>query len=384
MNAIKEFAVPMVRKRHRREFTLVFEIKTAPLPDERPVYITGNHRELGNWEPGMIAMEQESPGVWKGEFSFRKNTQLQYKFTRGSWDTEAVNERGKPFFNHHMKVVRDQRIRIDIPHWKDTFPGNGQPGEGKPEDRITGAVRFHRQMEGEGLLPRDIVVWLPPGYKTRKNKRYPVLYMHDGQNIFDPVTAYAGVDWEADETATRLIKQKKMRDIIIVGIYNTKDRDQEYSLCPRGRLYMHFIVERLKPFIDRTYRTLPGREHTAIMGSSLGGLISFLLIWQYPRVFSLAGCLSPSFVYRREQAIKFLKKSPAPDEPVRILMDCGGRGGERLLYRGCKKVLRILRRKGISPGKDFQFYYDAKADHSESAWAARLWRHFQFLFPPAE
>lgn len=375
----------MFIRRYWQDFKITFEVISDSLPDKK-IHITGNHEKLGNWDPGAVPLTHNANGIWVGHFTFPKNTRLQFKFTHGSWDTEAVNEGGKTFENFHLKVRGDQVWKTTISHWKKPPSPGGKEAEAetKPEERITGNVKFHRQMQGEGLLPRDIIVWLPPDYDMEPEKRFPVLYMHDGQNIFDAVTSYTGVDWQADETATRLISEGKMQGIIIVGIYNSDDRLDEYSLSPKGKLYRDFLVNTLKPFIDKEYRTLPGREHTATMGSSMGGLVSFLLVWYHSRVFSGAGCLSPSFVYHKSQAIKTLKKSDLPGEKVRIYMDCGGVGGERLLYKGCKKVARILRKKGLAAGKDFVFYYDRNANHSEGAWASRLWRPFLFLFGTAE
>jgi predicted alpha/beta superfamily hydrolase len=364
----------------RKEYNVTFEVVTPDRPDAPPVYIIGNHPQLGNWDPVAVPLERDEDGVWRRQFTFRKNVQLEYKFSRGSWDTEAVNEGGKSLHNFHLKVDKDAVRRIDIPHWKDEFTGKKNEAGDHPEDRISGTVKFHRQVKGEGLLPRDVIVWLPPGYESKKKKRFPVLYMHDGQNVFDPVTSYTGVDWQADETATRLIEEGKMQEIIIVGIYNTDDRLEEYSDTPKGKRYREFLTGTLKPFIDKNYRTMPEGKCTATMGSSMGGLVSFLLVWHHANIFSKAGCLSPSFVFHKYGAIKMLRKSPVPGPPVQIYMDCGGTGGEKLLYRGCKKVLRILRRKGITPGENFHFFYDRHANHSENAWSARLRRPLQFMF----
>src|SRR5262249_44323272 len=146
---------------------------------------------------------------------------------------------------------------------------------------------------------RRLIVWLPPGYNTRQ-QRYPVLYMHDGQNLFDDATSFLG-EWHADETATMLIEQKRIEPIIIVGVENTgTSRLDEYTPTEgedrtgattrraggRGELYAQFLIQEVKPFIDANYRTLPDREHTAVAGSSLGGLISLYLGYQHGDVFS--------------------------------------------------------------------------------------------------
>ena len=208
--------------------------------------------------------------------------------------------------------------------------------------------------------------------------------MHDGQNVFDPRTSYTGIDWNADKMATDLIEKGKLHKIIIVGIYNSPDRLDEYSTSELGDKYMKFIVDGVKPFIDKTYRTRPEREHTATMGSSMGGLISFWLIWNYPDVFGMAGCLSPSFIYNRSRPIKMIKRHPAPKVPVRIYMDCGDIGGEKLLMKGCKRMMRFLRSKGMTKEPNFEFHHEPMGRHSELDWASRLWRPLEFMFGKSE
>lgn len=370
-----------------RNYTVRIRVIPKALPTGDRVFIVGNQDILGQWKPGAVAMEQREDGSWVREFTLKKNSNLEYKITRGSWQSEAADADGKALTNFAIKVESDSSHTHEIDNWLDADSENASDdtekapkAKEKPEDRITGEVRYHRQIKAKGLQPRDIIVWLPPDYKKDARKRYPVLYMHDGQNICDPATAYTGVDWEADETATRLIEEGKMQKIIIVGIYNTPERLEEYSLSPTGKRYREFITNELKPLIDKSYRTKGGREHTATIGSSMGGLVSFLLVWYHSEVFSMAGCLSPSFIFRKNQAIKLIKMSKAPRLPIRINMDCGGIGGERMLHKGCKRIRRILRNKKIPEGEIFRFSFYKKANHSETAWAARLWQHFLFMF----
>lgn len=245
-----------------------------------------------------------------------------------------------------------------------------------PKKEITGKVEYHRNFESEQLRQnRDIIVWLPPDYDTSRKKRYPVLYMHDGQNIMDPATSYIGVDWRVDEWAERLILQKKMEPCIIVGINNTRDRLNEYSDSPTGLHYRLFIIEELKKFIDREYRTLPDRENTAAMGSSMGGLCSMLLAWNHSEVFSRAACLSSSFYYSNDKIFKLIHF--ADDKPkIRIYIDSGEDG-----KRDAQKMFVLLSQRGFVIGDDLDYYYAKGEHHTESAWANRLERPLTFLFP---
>ena len=245
-------------------------------------------------------------------------------------------------------------------------------------DEIIGNVEYHKDFFSSSLdNKRDIIVWLPQNYGSLKNKdkRYPVLYMHDGQNILDPKTSYAGKDWRVDETVTKLIKQKKIKEIIVVGIYNTPDRLDEYSWSEKGQNYLKFIVTELKPFIDSTYRTLPGKEDTAIMGSSMGGLISFYAAWNYPEVFSMAGCLSSSFYYNNDNGIKQVRDYGGTKKKVKFYIDHGEDGS----VRG-QRMFVELSKKGYVIGQDIDYFYAPGAEHNEAEWAARLERPLLFFF----
>jgi len=245
-------------------------------------------------------------------------------------------------------------------------------------DDIVGTARIHTEFYSKGLSNhRNIIVWLPPGYKKTRNiqKKYPVLYMQDGQNIIDPATSFAGKDWRVDETVVRLAKARRMREIIVVGIYNTKDRLEEYSDSAKGELYLNFIVNELKPQIDFNYRTLPQRECTAIMGSSMGGLISFIAGWKYYDVFSMAGCMSSSFYYDNEKVFDIINPLGRPKKKVKFYIDHGKDG----LIRG-QKIFCRLTELGYVIGKDFDYYYAPNAEHNETAWANRLERPLLFFF----
>jgi predicted alpha/beta superfamily hydrolase len=246
----------------------------------------------------------------------------------------------------------------------------------KSRKKILGKIRYHKNFCSKLLNnERDIIVWLPPSYNKKSGHKFPVLYMQDGQNIMDPETSFAGNDWRADETATRLIKEKKIEEIIIVGIYNTPDRLEEYSDSEKGNKYIQFIINELKPFIDSTYPTKSGNNNCAVMGSSMGGLISFLIAWKYTDVFSKAACMSSSFYYDDEKVIKMVKENEEAKRKFRVYIDHGEDG----LPRG-QKMFAALTEKGYVIGTDIDYYYAPGAEHNEAAWADRLERPLVFLF----
>jgi predicted alpha/beta superfamily hydrolase len=233
-------------------------------------------------------------------------------------------------------------------------------------------------MKGKWINSRDVAVWLPPGYDTEIRQRYPVLYMHDGQNVFDVKESSFGMEWKVNETAVSLIKQNRITPVIIVGIYNTRNRNAEYSYTDSGYAYMKFIVEELKPFIDKTYRTLPGRKNTAVMGSSMGGLISLMLVWEYPDIFSKAACLSPAFKTAGIDYLPYIEKYKGPKKDIDIYIDNGGVGLENELQPGIEETISLLESKGYKNNLDV--FFDKTAEHNEKAWAARVWRPLLYMF----
>ncbi len=241
---------------------------------------------------------------------------------------------------------------------------------------IIGNVEFHREVYSAILQnKRDFFVWLPPGYEDNLVKKYPVLYMQDGQNLIDPKTSYAGKDWQVDETVSRLISEYKIKEIIIVGIYNTNDRLEEYSDSEKGEKYRRFIIEELKAFIDSKYRTLSDSNSTAIMGSSMGGLASFLLAWKHPEVFSMAGCLSSSFYYNDDKVFKMIDDYEGLKKHIKVYIDHGEDG----LIRG-QRMFCKLTQLGYVVGTDLDYFYAPKAEHNETEWAKRLERPLIFFF----
>lgn len=242
-----------------------------------------------------------------------------------------------------------------------------------------GQVEYFRGVKGKGLKhPRDIIIWLPPSYRRHPREAFPVLYMHDGQNLFDPATAFLGQAWHAEATATRLIKAKEVREFIMVGIYNTPERVPEYSPTRSGKRYAQFVVNELKPLVDRTYRTLADRENTAVLGSSMGGLISFLFAWWHPEVFYQAACMSSSFFSTKYQTVRDLRTYRGSKKEIRIYLDVGDR--ETYLRIGYERMKEALKKKGYRKGVDLEYICARKSDHNEYAWGKRLWRPFTFLF----
>lgn len=261
---------------------------------------------------------------------------------------------------------------------------------------LTGDIRVHKSFHSQ-FLPRDrdVLVYLPPGYDAAKRTRYPVIYFHDGQNLFDGATSFiAGQEWRVDETAQALISAKKIEPLIIVGVYNagndrineyTPAADPKYKMGGKADLYGRMLVEELKPFIDRTYRTKRDAKHTGIGGSSLGGLVSIYLSLKYPKVFGRAAVVSPSVWFANQYILGFVAQLPKK-EPVRIWMDIGtneGRNADeaKQTVGGAKLLYDALVKKGWKPNRELNYFVAEGAVHNEAAWAARAGQILTFLFP---
>jgi predicted alpha/beta superfamily hydrolase len=257
---------------------------------------------------------------------------------------------------------------------------------------LTEQIILHENFGSANLdAPRNVLVYLPPGYGANPEQRYPVMYMHDGQNLMNPEDAFGGVAWEVDETAQALILSGQIEPLIIVGIHNAGEkRIDEYTPVKStgGRMknrggqadkYGRMIIEELKPFIDKEYLTKPEREYTGIGGSSLGGLVSFHLGLKRPDVFSRLAVISPAVWWANNQIIR---EAALIGErlPLRIWLDIGKKEGSRIKHQ-VRALKEILLANGWKNNEDLAYFEIPEARHDESAWAARFGEVLKFLYP---
>lgn len=253
-------------------------------------------------------------------------------------------------------------------------------------------IRVHENFGSAHLDdPRNVLVYLPPGYGGDPERRYPVLYMHDGQNLMIAEDAFGGVAWGVDETAQRMILAGEIEPIIIVGIYNSGgNRIDEYTpvKSPGGKMrgrggkadqYGRMIVEELKPFIDNEYLTKTEREYTGLGGSSLGGLVSLHLGLKRPDVFSRLAVISPAVWWANNHMIREVAQL-GERLPLRIWLDIGKREGSRIKHQ-VRALKEILLANGWKNGEDLAYFEIPEARHDEAAWAARFDAVLKFLYP---
>lgn len=257
----------------------------------------------------------------------------------------------------------------------------------------TGLFKLHPNFASKFVAPRNVEVWLPPDYLT-DDKHYPVLYVQDGQNLFDPKAAFGGVDWGLDETMTRLIAAKRIRATIVVAIWNTPLRFQEYM--PKKALtddstivtglaspatvagpslsdaYLRFMTTELKPFIDATYRTKRERDDTFLMGSSMGGLISLYAMNELPGIFGGAACLSTHWPAGNGAMLGYLKRGVAKAGDHKLYFDHGTATLDSLYAPLQEQVDAIFRARRYEDGDHFMSRVFEGADHSERSWRQRL------------
>jgi len=242
-----------------------------------------------------------------------------------------------------------------------------------------GKYEIQRNFPSRYVEKRTIVIYLPSSYENDTN-RYPVLYMHDGQNLFETSkTGLKGmgspIKWNVDTALEQLLTSKAIKPCIIVGIFNTAKRIEEYSPPTNtntlGLLdnYAHFIIEELKPWIDTHYRTDPSPQATGIMGSSMGGLASFYIQMHYPHIFGFAGVISPSFWWGNEQVLRHIDQSTNLSQIQTMYIDAGWRESDEMIL----PARHVYNKLHPFLGKRLWYYEDRNGTHSESSWQSRVW-----------
>jgi predicted alpha/beta superfamily hydrolase len=364
------------------------------VPESTPagarVFITGGHARLGAWRADGLELAPLGSGEYHAEVDLPRSQSIEFKLTRGSWGSVERSDHGAEIANRRAVVESGALHMITVARWANDDDRVAGPASNEPNRLLR-----HPGFYAHGLRNRrDLWVHLPPGYHDEPDRRYPVLYMQDGQNLFDPATSHGGVAWRAGETADRLVRDDAIEPIIIVGVANTPDRLHEYtpfadpSLGAGGGAddYVRFLIEEVKPFVDDRYRTRPGRADTAIGGSSLGAVTSLHACMRQPHVFSMCIAMSPSLWWGGHALIDRLVQHSAWPRHVRLWLDmgteetCGDGESPGHAVEMVRRLAACLRSNGLREGRDFIHAEVVGGAHHESAWADRLDRVLRFLF----
>jgi predicted alpha/beta superfamily hydrolase len=367
-------------------------------PGTDTVFLAGGLSQLGSWRPDGLALT----GAGRertARFSAPPGTVIEYKFTLGSWDHEALTPAGTVPPNNRLVLDHDTVVTAEITQFKreskDYLADWRNSG-------VLGRLVVWPDVRSALLGPaRNVEIWLPPGYDSHPKARYPVLYMHDGQNLFDPRLSFTGVDWGVDEAVVRLVKRGVIPPVIVVGVWSTSERWKEYSPWHGASAYARFLIEELMPKVNAQFRTLTGPAHTAVMGSSMGGLLSFYLVTHHPEAFGACGCVSAHFPLSEAVAAQVFpgfKPAGVPDTTPYIIRDIAAglqapRGARYMFdfgtlgldsaYAPTHEAVRAwLLRQGLVENRDFVIRRYQGATHNEASWRARLDDELTFLFAP--
>ncbi|MEM8486714.1 MAG: alpha/beta hydrolase-fold protein [Bacteroidota bacterium] len=364
--------------------TILFQIE---VPDDTPaVYITGNLPALGPWQPDALALEGTG-SKRTVNVQMPRDHALEYKFTLGSWDREAVDAAGSVMPNFQLTASNNATTEHTLEAFKQdplVYLEDWQSAG------ILGSMVAWPDVASAFLTaPRHVQIWLPPEYESQPARSFPVLYMHDGQNLFDPRTAGMGVDWGVDEAMVKGANAGLFERAIVVGVWNSGRRLEEYSPWHEANQYARFLKEELIPRVNQSFRTQTEAANTFVMGSSMGGLLSYYLVKEHPDTFSACGCVSTHFPLSEAVADRILLRHDDHSDTTpfilrdmeagatipagtRFFFDYGTEGLDASYGPTHEAVEGWLNGLGLVSGQDFLNREYEGADHNEASWRARL------------
>jgi predicted alpha/beta superfamily hydrolase len=339
-------------------------------------FLAGDGPCLGDWCAAAVPLEPLADGTRRAWLDLPSGFRGRFLVTLGRWRDVEGDGRGHERSMRELSGGDSGSIDVEVSGWGRT------------------SIRYHHDFPSRFLPhPRTLSVWLPPGYDLEPERHFPVLYMHDGQNLFDAHTAFAGNPWYADEVAERVVLKGEVEPFIMVGVANTVDRLREYGPRQSGQNheedwsseYGRFLVEEVKPFIDGSYRTLHGPEQTGVGGSSMGGLISLHLCKSYPDTFGKCAAMSPSLWWDRECFLQNVHSSPQWLEHCRVWLDMGTRegaseAGMQAMVGRARRLAEKFSRMGRREGRDYRLFVAEDGLHNEAAWGGRFDQVLRFLF----
>lgn len=335
------------------------------------VFLAGN---FNGWNPHDAKLSLANGGI---TIELKKGM-YEYKFTRGSWDEVESGAGAFPVQNHSISVESDTTVFTEIDHWADHFPKKEKESTACKNVRILDTAFYMPQLARH----RRVWIYLPESYATSK-KKYPVLYMQDGQNVFDNATAAYG-EWGVDEAMDSLCRERA--EVVVVAVdHGGERRISEYSPFDtqqygkgEGDAYVDFLAYTLVPYINRHYRTKKAAKYTAVAGSSMGGLISLYATMKHPAVFGAAGVFSPAFWMA--PGLKDYAAKRASKVKGRIYFYAGGLESERMV----PDMLQIFETLNGRSKVELKSHIRAEGRHTESVWREEFPLFYDWLFPKAE
>ena len=369
-------------------FLLLFQLslgqvtlKITSLPSNTPadakIYLAGDFNSWNAVDPAYIL---QSDGSGNLEITIPEGSgKMEFKFTRGSWPTVEGNASGTFLPNRNFTFTGvPQTINLTILSWED-LGGGTATSTAAANVEILNTAFYMPQLE----TSRKIWLYLPPDYYT-STKTYPVLYMEDGQNLFDNATSFAG-EWQVDETLNKLFNEGDY-GAIVVGINNGPERLNEYSpwinsqynAGGKGDKYMAFVAETLKPYMDSNYRTKSAPEFNALIGSSMGGLISFYGACEFPNQFEKVGALSPSFWFALTDEKNYITNNTNDISKLKMYF-VAGQNESSAMVPDINTIKDLLFTKGMT-ATNINTKFDSYGTHSESYWRGEFGGVYQWLF----
>ena len=360
----------------------------AGTPPADTLFVAGS---FNDWNPRnpRFALLQNADGTYQISLPLSARP-AEYKFTRGSWPTVEIDDRNQPIANRRADLSAAREISHQILAWDDLS------GAGAAPKKHTATPQVHVLAEAFAMPQlgrrRRVLVYLPADYARAAGCRYPVLYLHDGQNVFDAATSYGG-EWGIDETLDQLRNAgQDATGSIVVAVDNGDEyRSDEYipwrseglkgqpHQGGQGGGYVDFLAQTLKPYVDAHYRTRPEAAHTGIAGSSLGGLISVYAALKYPRVFGEVGAFSPAFWVCNDSLRAYARTHPAAPT-ARFYFVCGPKESETMLPLMAQ--WRDALRAGGVPAANLSFHAPVDGEHKEWFWRREFPAAYRFLFRP--
>jgi enterochelin esterase-like enzyme len=364
---------------------LNFEITIPPDPQRQHVVIAGSDPALGDWQPEKgLVLKKYADGVFRGGCDVPHGL-VEFKITRGSWDTEESYKDGSTGLNYQYLVAHDLTAVSEVENWVDCPAWEHEHIFGKAIE-----CELHATQLGE---TRRVVVWLPPGYLRSDESRHPVLYVLDGQDALLALSSPENETLEADEWVVRLSADGLIPELIVVAVCHGEkfgQRDRELSPQVDGPKMADFLVSDLQPFIAYHIcrdRILHGREHTGILGFSLGASLALYCGVRHAHSFGRVACLSTDYEDLSMDPpedcalIHLVEREPGfkPDGR-RLYFDRGTIGIDRITAAHQLRLDGLLKARGFSEGRDFRSIVAEGTEHHLSAWRARLGAPLQFLF----